>query len=198
MSHSHTNLLYHIVFATKGRRPFMPRQYWERIHQYLGGLARGLGGIALQVGGVDNPIHTLNKITPSMAVSDFIGKLKSNSSTWMEQICPHFEWQEGYGAVSVSPSQVERTRRYIANQEEHHRKVSFAEEWGQAVEGNAQGRALELRNSVARPKKRAGLMAWKNGRQSQGSASSALGFILPPGRKAAGLMNPRPRRSDPV
>ncbi|HEV8131745.1 MAG TPA: hypothetical protein VGQ81_10865 [Acidobacteriota bacterium] len=44
MSHSYTNLLYHIVFATKGRRPLMPRQYWERIHQYLGGLARGLGG----------------------------------------------------------------------------------------------------------------------------------------------------------
>jgi len=57
MSHSYTNLLYHIVFATKGRRPFMPQQHWKRIHQYLGGLARGLGGIALQVGGVDDHIH---------------------------------------------------------------------------------------------------------------------------------------------
>jgi REP element-mobilizing transposase RayT len=139
MSHSHTNLLYHIVFATKGRRPLMPRQHWKRIHQYLGGLARGLGGIALQVGGVDDHIHTLNKIPPTMAVSDFIGKLKSNSSTWMEQICPHFGWQEGYGAVSVSPSQVERTRRYIANQEEHHRKVSFAEEWAKLLKAMRKG-----------------------------------------------------------
>ncbi|HEV8130285.1 MAG TPA: IS200/IS605 family transposase [Acidobacteriota bacterium] len=139
MSHSHTNLLYHIVFATKGRRPLMPRQYWERIHQYLGGLARGLGGITLQVGGVDDHIHTLNKIPPTIGVSDFIGKLKSNSSSWIERICPRFEWQEGYGAVSVSPSEVERTRRYIANQEEHHRKVSFAEEWAKLLKAMRQG-----------------------------------------------------------
>ena len=72
----------------------MSQQHWERIHQYLGGLARGLGGIAVQVGGVDDHIHILNKIPPTLAVSDFIGKLKSNSSSWMEQICPYFEWQE--------------------------------------------------------------------------------------------------------
>ena len=53
----------------------MPQRHWKRIHQYLGGLARGLGGIALQVGGVDNHIHTLNKIPPTMAVSDFKGEL---------------------------------------------------------------------------------------------------------------------------
>jgi hypothetical protein len=60
------------------------------------------------------------------------------SQIWMAQICPRFEWQEGYGAVSVSPSEVERTRRYIANREEHHLKVSFAEEWARLLKAMGQ------------------------------------------------------------
>ena len=67
-------------------------------------------------------------VPPTVAVSDFLSKLKSNTSKWMKQFCADFEWQGGYTALTVSQSEVERLRRYIRNQEEHHKKMSFEEE----------------------------------------------------------------------
>jgi len=125
----YTNLLYHIVYATKERAPLITNRLRPRLHEYLGGTVRGLGAIAIEVNGTSDHVHVLAKIRPTIAVSDFMSKLKSGSSGWAKrQTAGRFGWQARFGAFTVSESQVERVRRYIRNQEEHHRRVSFDEE----------------------------------------------------------------------
>ena len=129
MPHSYTNLLYHIVFATKGRLPLLEIESRPRLYDYLGGAIRGLGGVALEIGGVVDHVHTLVKLRPNIAVSEFLQKLKANSSGWLNRSRrERFAWQEGYAAFTVSESQVERVRQYISQQEDHHRKVNFTDE----------------------------------------------------------------------
>jgi putative transposase len=132
MSHSHTNLLYHFVFSTKERRPFLHAEIRPRVFEYLGGAIRGEGGIALLVGGMPDHVHILCKLRQDKAVAEVMRDVKANSSGWIHRTFPElrdFAWQAGYGAFTVSQSQVERVRLYIANQEEHHRKYSFQEEF---------------------------------------------------------------------
>ncbi len=127
---SYTNLLYHIVFATKERAPLINTELRPHLHQYLGGTVRGLGGVALAVGGVADHVHVLVKIKPAIAVAEFIKQLKADSSGWAnKQTRGRFQWQTRYAAFTVSESQVEKVRDYILRQEEHHRKVSFEDEF---------------------------------------------------------------------
>jgi REP element-mobilizing transposase RayT len=99
------------------------------LHEYLGGTVRGLDGIALEVNGVTDHVHILAKLRPTLSVSEFLSKLKSGSSSWAKrQTAGRFGWQARFAAFTVSESQVERVRRYIRNQEEHHREFSFEEE----------------------------------------------------------------------
>ena len=129
MPHSYTNLLYHIVFATKGRSPLLDMELRPRLYDYLGGTVRGLGGVTLEIGGVADHVHALVKLRQDIAVSEFLKKLKANSSGWLNRSRrDKFAWQEGYAAFTVSESQVERVRRYIKVQDEHYRKVNFADE----------------------------------------------------------------------
>jgi len=131
MSSSYCNLLYHIVFATKGREPWLTAAIRPRIHQYLGGAIGNENGIALIVNGTADHIHILAKLRQDKAISKLIGELKANSSGWISRTfsdAAAFAWQEGYGAFTVSESQVPKVRRYIERQEEHHRSVSFVEE----------------------------------------------------------------------
>jgi REP element-mobilizing transposase RayT len=132
MSSSYCNLLYHIVFGTKGREPWMNPAIRPRVHEYLGGAIRGEGGIALIVNGTADHVHILAKLRQDEAVSKLVGQLKANSSGWISRTFPEaaeFAWQEGYGAFTVSESQVSKVRNYIEKQEEHHRTVSFLEEF---------------------------------------------------------------------
>ena len=127
---SYTNLLYHIVYATKERAPLITNTLRPRLHEYLGGTIRGLSGVALEVNGVTDHVHILAKIRPTISVSGFMSKLKSSSSGWAKrQTAGRFGWQARFGALTVSESQVERVRRYIRNQEQHHRKHSFEDEF---------------------------------------------------------------------
>lgn len=127
---SYTNLLYHIVYATKERAPLITNTLRPRLHEYLGGTVRGLGGIALEINGTNDHVHVLAKLRPTLSVSEFMSKLKSGSSGWAKrQTAGRFGWQARFGAFTVSESQVERVRRYIRYQEEHHRKLSFEEEF---------------------------------------------------------------------
>ena len=131
MSSSYCNLLYHIVFATKDREPWLTAAIRPRIHQYIGGAIRAENGIALIVNGTADHIHILAKLRQDKAISKLIGELKANSSGWISRTfsdAAAFAWQEGYGAFTVSESQVPKVRRYIERQEEHHRSVSFVEE----------------------------------------------------------------------
>lgn len=127
---SFTNLLYHIVYATKERAPLITSALRPRLHEYLGGTVRALGGIALEVNGTADHVHVVARLPPIISVSDFLSKLKSGSSGWARrQTNGRFAWQARFGAFTVSESQVERVRRYVRNQEAHHRKQSFEEEW---------------------------------------------------------------------
>jgi putative transposase len=127
---SHTKLLYHVVFGTKERAPLITHALRSDLHQYLGGIVRNLGGTALEINGVDDHVHLLAGVPPTIAVSDFVRKLKSNSSRWASvRTEGRFAWQERYSAFTVSESQVERVGEYISTQEEHHRKMSFRDEY---------------------------------------------------------------------
>jgi REP element-mobilizing transposase RayT len=131
MSSSYCNLLYHIVFATKGREPWLTTAIRSRIHQYLGGAIRKENGIALIVNGTADHVHILAKLRQDKALSKLVGELKANSSGWISRTfkdAAGCAWQEGYGAFTGSESQVPKIRRYIETQEEHHRTVSFLEE----------------------------------------------------------------------
>jgi REP element-mobilizing transposase RayT len=127
---SYTNLLYHLVYATKERAPFITDDLRPRLHEYLGGTVRGLGGVALEINGVADHVHLLVKLPATIALSDFLRELKANSSGWAKkQTSGRFAWQSRYGAFTVSESQVERVRHYISHQAEHHRRVNFEEEF---------------------------------------------------------------------
>ena len=128
MAHSYTNLIFHIVYGTRERRPLIDEEFRPRLYEYLGGTIRGLKGISLEIGGVEDHVHILAKLPPTIAVSDFLEKLKANTSKWSKSVRRGFGWQDGYAAFTVSTSQVERVRRYIQNQREHHASSSFRDE----------------------------------------------------------------------
>ena len=128
MAHSYTNLVYHIVYGTKERRPLIDDEFQPRLYDYVGGTIRGLKSTSLEIGGAEDHVHILAKLPPTIAVSDFLEKLKANTSKWSKSVRRGFGWQEGYSAFTVSQSQVERVRHYIQNQREHHARSSFRDE----------------------------------------------------------------------
>ena len=131
MPDSYTNLLYHIIFSTKDRRPLITEAYQPRLYDYIGGTVRNLGGISLELNGTEDHVHLLAKLRPDKAVSDVLRALKANASGWMHDVFPElrsFSWQRGYGAFTVSQSNVDEVRRYIAGQKQHHKKLSFRDE----------------------------------------------------------------------
>jgi REP-associated tyrosine transposase len=139
MSDSYTNLLYHIIFSTKDRRPFLTDVYETRPHDYIGGTIRGLGGISLEVNGTEDHVHVLAKLRPDKALSDMLRELKANASGWMHDVFPDldkFSWQHGYGTFTISQSNVDEVRLYIANQKEHQKKIAFRGEFIQFLKAN--------------------------------------------------------------
>ena len=132
MPRSYTNLIYHIVFSTKNRAPLITPEREARLYEYIGGIIRGLSGILLCINGVEDHVHLLIKLRPDKSVSDILRDLKSNSSGWMHDVFPDaadFSWQNGYGAFSVSESQIAKVANYISKQKEHHRMESFEDEF---------------------------------------------------------------------
>ena len=132
MSHSHICCLVHVVFSTAGRQPLIREGMRERLHAYLGGIARENGMAALAVGGVADHVHVLLSLSRTASVSKAVQLLKAGSSKWVNENFPRmgrFSWQEGFGAFSIGVAQKERTLAYIQAQAEHHKRVSFAEEY---------------------------------------------------------------------
>lgn len=127
---SYTNLLYHIVYATKGRVPVITQDLKADLHAYLGGIVRGLDCVPIEINGMAEHVHLLVRVRPTISVSHFLSKLKSNSSSWAKRKTKGlFAWQAKYGAFTVSESQVGRVRQYIREQERHHKKISFQDEF---------------------------------------------------------------------
>jgi putative transposase len=132
MPHSYSNLLTHIVFSTKNRRPLIDASLEVRLFPYLGGIIRELGGKLYLVNGVEDHVHLLTELPPTIAVAEVIGKIKGSSTYWIHQSFPEqsgFAWQRGYAAFSVSKSKVATVARYIEGQQEHHKKQSFQDEF---------------------------------------------------------------------
>jgi REP element-mobilizing transposase RayT len=139
MSDSYTNLLYHIVFSTKDRQPLLTDAYQSRLYDYIGGTIRNLGGISLGINGTEDHVHVLAKLRPDKAVSDVLRDLKANASGWMHDVFPDlkdFSWQRGYGAFTVSASNVAKVQDYIARQKEHHQKKTFRDEFIEFLKAN--------------------------------------------------------------
>ncbi|MEO6392288.1 MAG: IS200/IS605 family transposase [Pyrinomonadaceae bacterium] len=135
---SYTKLLYHIVFGTKDRIPYLNSAWRDDMHAYLGGETRGLKGTAFEVGGIEDHVHLLAHIPPTIALADFMSKLKANSSGWAKRKTGRpFVWQPGYGAFTVSESEAEKVKHYIRRQEEHHQKVDYREEFLSLLHENA-------------------------------------------------------------
>lgn len=136
MPSTYSNLLYHIVFSTKDRERLITEDIKEELYRYMAGITREEGGSLLEIGGIEDHVHLLAKFKPSIAVSDMLRLIKTNSSKWLheEKENLRFGWQEGYAAFSVSESQAIAVRRYIRNQAAHHRRQSFQEEFVSMLE----------------------------------------------------------------
>jgi REP element-mobilizing transposase RayT len=129
---SYVSSYFHCVFSTKDRRPFITPALRDRLWPFLGGIARQNKMKAIEVGGVADHIHILLSLPSTMAVAKALQLIKGGSSKWIHETFPDqraFAWQEEYGAFSVSVSQLDKTISYIRDQEIHHRKLTFQEEF---------------------------------------------------------------------
>ena len=127
MSRSYVLNSVHCVFATKGRAQLI--RHPEPLWAYLRGIARNCGFDILAVGGTANHVHVLLSLPAKLHLVELVRDLKANSSRFMKTPVPGFAWQDGYSAISVSPSQIDTVKSYIANQPEHHRHRTFDDEY---------------------------------------------------------------------
>ena len=133
MPQSLANVLVHVVFSTKQRRPFLRDADLRRqMHCFLAGISTNLDCPTLIVGGTEDHVHLLGRQSRTITLAEWIKELKRASSIWIktkQASLKDFQWQSGYGAFSVSPSQCPRVQRYIGGQEEHHRRLSYQNEF---------------------------------------------------------------------
>ena len=132
MASTLTNLLYHIVFSTKDREPLIRPAFRDNLEKYIAGIIRNEGGILLGIGGMPDHTHLITKFKPDRSISDMVRLIKANSSKWVNENHGdpgRFAWQSGYGAFSVSQSQLKALKAYVSNQESHHRTRSFQDEF---------------------------------------------------------------------
>jgi putative transposase len=131
LSHTSGNILLHFIFSTLGRRPLIkPVAFRGDLFAYLGGIVRVMQGTAIIINGTADHIHALVRIRPAQSAAEIARVMKANSSKWVRANWgSEFAWQAGYGVFSVSESNVASVTRYIAGQEEHHKRHSFQEEF---------------------------------------------------------------------
>ena len=130
MSHTSGNIVLHFIFSTQARRPLIKPEFRDDLFAYLGGIIREMNGTALIINGVNDHIHMLVRARPVQSAAEIARVVKTNSSRWVrENYSAAFAWQTGYGVFSVSESTVESVTKYIAEQETHHKKQSFQEEY---------------------------------------------------------------------
>jgi REP element-mobilizing transposase RayT len=132
MGQTLTNLLTHIIFSTKGRQPLITTECKPDLMAYLGGIVGELNGKPLIINGTSDHVHLLIQLPPTLTVADCLRIVKTNSSRWFHQRWSsqkRFNWQGGYGAFSVSRSNAQKVIAYIENQEKHHQKKTFQEEY---------------------------------------------------------------------
>jgi putative transposase len=131
MPSTHLSLHYHLLFSTKNQSPIIVKEWRANLHAYLGGIVKGIDGLPLAVGGVEDHAHLLVGLRATHRLDYVLRDIKSNSSNWVHREVgqTHFEWQPGYLGLTVSPSQIERVKKYVLNQEKYHRRKTFKEEY---------------------------------------------------------------------
>ncbi len=137
MPQSLSSLLTHVVFSTKNREPLLSGPAADEIHPYLSGVLNNMHCPSIQTGGVSDHVHLFFRISRTASISEVVETVKVSSSKWIKTKGPkfaEFHWQSGYGAFSVSQSDADAVVTYIRNQPEHHRKVTFQEEYRKFLE----------------------------------------------------------------
>lgn len=130
MSHTCGNILLHLIFSTKRRQALIRNDIRQDLFAYLGGIIREMRGTALIINGTADHVHMLVRIRPAQSTAEIVGVVKANSCRWVhEKWKMTFAWQTGYGAFSVSESNVSAVSRYIAGQEKHHETRTFQDEY---------------------------------------------------------------------
>ena len=131
MPGTYSQLLLHVVFSTKHRQPWIGHEVRNRLYAYLGGIIRAEKCVLYDVGGVEDHVHLYLRLRPDASVSDLMRTVKARSSRWVHETFTDlsvFAWQEGYAAFSVSKSQEQAVKQYLARQVEHHHKEDFKSE----------------------------------------------------------------------
>jgi putative transposase len=124
------NVVVHLIFSTKQRKPLIKPQIRSDLFAYLGGIVRQLRSTALIINGTDDHVHLLLRIRPAHSIAEIARVIKTNSSGWIHaKGHREFAWQAGYGVFSVSESSIPAVTKYIATQDEHHKRHSFQEEF---------------------------------------------------------------------
>jgi REP element-mobilizing transposase RayT len=131
MPSTHLSLHCHIVFSTKDRYPFIAENWRDRLHEFLGGVVCAADGVPEAIGGTGNHVHLLVGLRSTHSLAVFVQDVKQTSSRWIHETIgvKNFAWQPGYGAFSVSVSNCDAVKKYIAGQVEHHRTKTFQQEY---------------------------------------------------------------------
>jgi REP element-mobilizing transposase RayT len=132
MPQSLSKVILHIIFSAKNREPWLDSNVRPRMHAYLATICRDVGAELVHVGGVSDHVHILTTLPRTLSQAQLIEQIKKASSKWIKALDTRYRgflWQRGYGAFSVSPSQLEAVLEYVNKQQEHHRTRTFQEEY---------------------------------------------------------------------
>ena len=132
MPQSLTSILVHIIFSTKDRNPFIKTKISKNLYRYMISVARAYNSSIIEIGGTEDHIHILSILPKTLALSKLVEELKKSSSKWMKTQGAwyrNFAWQSGYGAFSISQSNISVLIKYIRNQQKHHEKITFQDEY---------------------------------------------------------------------
>ena len=132
MADTYTQLYYHVVFVVQGRKNLIKPEWKDELYKYITGITNNKKQTLMIINGMPDHIHILIGATPDISLSDLLRDIKANSSRYINQnnrVKGKFEWQKGFGAFTVGYTQVQQVANYIKNQEEHHKKKSFKEEY---------------------------------------------------------------------
>ena len=132
MANTYTQIHIHAVFSVQNRISLIPKNWQGRLYQYIIAIIRNYGHKVLSIGGMPDHVHILFGFRPTQSLSDLMQNVKRNSSEWINKerlVMGKFSWQQGYGAFSYSKSHISRVVNYIENQEKHHKKKTFIEEY---------------------------------------------------------------------
>ena len=132
MPQSLSSILIHLIFSTKNREPFLTPEIDAELYPYIASIFKATKLRALIINGTTDHLHTLLSLSRTVTIADLVEEVKTESSKWIKtkgKEFRNFHWQSGYGALSIGQSQVGSVKRYIARQKEHHRRVTFQDEY---------------------------------------------------------------------